>query len=226
MKKIVLLFVSVSLFCILCTNKLVFSQDDVTVTYSQGGGKGEVIPQNIIKTSLLSPLWFQIPFTGEYRLVYERVVNEKIALYLGVGYVGKSALLIGSSSLTSDSAVQGLGIGIAGFRVHGGGKLYLTDFPAPKGFYIGPHFSYNTAKFFDKSQPNDYLKATFINFNVLVGYQFIVGGGFAFDMFSGFGYKINTWVLNIENSTIFNDELLFDRFGVKFNLGFNLGYAF
>ncbi|MBW8050795.1 MAG: hypothetical protein FVQ77_10765 [Cytophagales bacterium] len=39
MKKFVLLFVSVGLFCILCSNKLVFAQDDVTVTYSQGGGE-------------------------------------------------------------------------------------------------------------------------------------------------------------------------------------------
>lgn len=177
-------------------------------------------PLNVIKLNPLRILWAQIPFTGEYGLTYERAFPTKLAAQIGLAYTGPSAL-INLEDLT-DSI--GAGISVGGVRVTPSVKFYLTSFSAPKGFYISPMLSYNTAKFKSNENPNDYLKATFFNVNLLGGYQIIAGGAFALDIFTGVGFKNNNWEFNNPSNSIFITQA--GGSGAKITLGFNAGVAF
>lgn len=177
-------------------------------------------PMNIIKTNPLRVLWGQIPFTGEYGLTYERAIPTKLGAQVWLGYTGPSAIL----NLENLTDSIGQGISVSGVRVAPSVKFYLTSFESPKGFYVSPMVSYNTAKFKSNTNPNDYVKATFFNVNLLAGYQVIAGGAFALDIFSGLGFKSNKWEFNNPSNSIFIEQA--GGTGAKVTLGFNAGVAF
>ena len=177
-------------------------------------------PTMIIKTNFLPTIWSQIPGCGEFRLVYEQALPlSKSAFSVGLSYNSTPLLL---ARLFSDAKVSGV-------RFQAQYKYYLSKGKyAPSGFYIGPHFSYNFAKLEDSAVLGEYIEATYMNFNGLIGYQVIADETFALDIFSGLGYKSNTFSSN-ENSSQ-NTSLSPESFelmsGTKFTFGFNFGIAF
>ena len=166
MKKFTLLFVSVSLFCILCSNKLVFAQDEVTVTYSQGGGDQGDLSFGTGTVAITAgygfPNWgktfFKIlesdsVFTGfrafgfgpiHFRLEYG--VSEQIGLVLSVNYVSfgnewKSTTYTFKETFTSISFLGRINVHFA-----------TTDKLDP---YWGIGAGYRTGSWkFESNQPN------------------------------------------------------------------------
>ena len=59
--------------------------------------------------------------------------------------------------------------------------------------------------------------------NILLGYQLLVFKGFYLDLFSGVGYKYNTWKRPVSFGSIFT--LPEDEQGIKYTLGFEIGLA-
>lgn len=130
MKKFVLLFIFLSLFCFLWSNNLVLAQDEVTVTYSQGGGENQgVMPLNVIKWNIRGV------FAGQYQLVYERVLNEQMSVQLSAGYIIRPS----SQSIESGSTKRSYKAKTTGFIIIPEFRYYIiSKYPVPKGFYIAP----------------------------------------------------------------------------------------
>lgn len=183
----------------------------VTTAFSQ---------QFVVKTNLLPIAWGPIPFTGEYRLVGEAVTGAKQSGQLALSYLGPSGLI--NLSSVEDTAGNKVGIVISGYRIQGTYKFYLTKDDAPKGFYVGPHISYARAKLYEKGNPDNYIKADFFNLVGMMGYQAISSGGFAFDLFTGVGYKNNSYSV----SGSLNSEKFETKNNTKLYFGFNMGIAF
>src|ERR1700752_1910122 len=49
-------------------------------------------PKSVLKSSPFPILWGQIPFTAEYRLIYETAVNASQSFFVGASYNGASPL--------------------------------------------------------------------------------------------------------------------------------------
>lgn len=178
------------------------------------------IPAYNIKTNPLPVLWGQVPFTGEYRLVFEKFLPPDQSVWFGVSYIGPSYLL--TLFPFYDSVKKYLKI--TGFRLQGGYKFYFSNKKEPRGFYAGPYVSMYRAWFKDKAFPNRYIQATYYNVNMIFGYQFIALNKLPVDVFAGLGYKYND--LKQEN---LGSLPWLDRNrpgGLKIYLSINAGIAF
>jgi len=250
MKKFVLLFVSVSLFYILCSNKLVFAQDDVTVTYSQGGGDQGDLPLNVIKWNP----WGVI--AGQYQFVYERALNEKMSVQLSAGYI---TFPTSQTIITNSYEAK-----TTGFIVIPEFRYYITNskYPAPKGFYLAPFAriravtqdldDINVDPAFEKDV--SYIdKVTTISGGVVLGGQALIADVLSLDFFIGPQYKTRNFTrtyddpalnapydpaLNTLNNTdyeLVGDEefdskyiqiKIKDKSGLGVRAGFIIGFAF
>lgn len=186
-------------------------------------------PKYILKTNILPMLVGPIPFTNEYRLVYEQKTGYKSSLQVSAAYLGKSPFFNLVERLAGDS-IGDIRIGIAGGRVQLGYKFYLLKKQeSPEGLYIGPNLSVAFAKMKDKNNPADYVNAVYSNLTAQIGYQVIAGEHFVFDAFAGIGIKYNHYGLSVDANGNNTTDFYFDRLnwvGPKFQLGFNIGYAF
>ena len=184
-------------------------------------------PKHVIKTNLLPMLGGQIPFTNEYRLVYEQKTGECTALQITGAYLGKSPFVGLFERYAINLIDENVKLGIGGYRVQAAYKFYfLKNQPGVHGFYLAPTLSYAHAKIRDTNKKDDFFKASYSSASALAGYQFIIGGHFAIDVFTGIGIKYNHYGVNIpvkESNFEFNR---LDSVGPKFWLGFNMGYAF
>ena len=174
-----------------------------------------------VKTNPLAALWGPIPLTGEYKIWFETTTFGKQSLQLGASYLGPS-LLINVVEITDTVAP----ISINGFRAQFMYKFFLTSGGnGPEGFYLAPNVSYASAKLKNKENTNDTIKGTKLNLNGLIGYQLITSGGFALDIYTGFGYKMRDYTFNLDNSELDIPELReTDKMTVLFGIAF--GYAF
>ncbi|MBA4321255.1 MAG: hypothetical protein C0408_00410 [Odoribacter sp.] len=166
-------------------------------------------------------LWV-VPITAEYKLYFEtRTVGNQSA-QIGLGYLGSSPLIASMEDLGGDTT-----IGSSGFRAQLWYKFFLTGDKAPAGFYIGPHFSYATAKLKNNKIPDEFFKATKLNINVAFGYQIITKGGFALDIFTGIGLKNKTFdTSNLLTNQMFDEWNLDNKTTIGVPFGFSFGYAF
>ncbi|MCF8298519.1 MAG: hypothetical protein K9J13_13310 [Saprospiraceae bacterium] len=186
---------------------------------------------DIIKTNPLPIIWGVIPFTSEYKLIYEMVTQPKQSISLGASYLGKTILW----DLFQDTTQTVYGqpeIKISGYRVQGMYKFYFTNKYAPRGLFIGPHISYSSAKYtYQQTQINyNYLKISHFNVNCLIGYQDVIFDLISIELFVGAGYKNNIWEEH-KTKTNFrvikdNDMSNFYNSHQKFMAGFNIGVAF
>jgi hypothetical protein len=179
-----------------------------------------------IKTNPLAvlggPFWITIvPITGEYRVMFEARTLPRQSVQIGLGYLGPSSLI--NLTKLGDS----ISVSINGFRGQLMYKFFITNDKAPKGFYIGPYFSYATATFKNGNKSDDNLKTTKMNVAAVLGYQIISKGGFALDIFTGLGFKDLTYSYTAAGTTTrFNLGNLTPKSGVNVNFGLNFGYAF
>lgn len=169
--------------------------------------------------ALGGPIWLVIvPITGEYKVLFEARTSNKQSVEVGASYLGPSLLL--NLDEIADSTDK---VNTSGFRLQAAYKFFLTKGNAPDGFYVGPHISYATATIKNKDNPDDFIDATKINFNVLFGYQLITNGGFTLNIYTGLGYKLRDY--DVPGESDFNfDEVARNAPSVPF--GFTFGYAF
>lgn len=185
---------------------------------------------DIIKSNPLPILWGSVPFTSEYKIIYEIVNQPKQSISIGASYLSRHVLwdLFRDTNQVVYSQPE---IKISGFRIQGLYKFYFTKHYAPRGLYIGPHISYSSAKYaYQQSQINyDYLKISHFNINCLLGFQEVIYGA-CFELFVGAGYKNNIWEEHKTKANFRvikdNDMGSFYNSHLKLMLGFNLGIAF
>jgi hypothetical protein len=154
--------------------------------------------QNVLKTDVFCPLWGAIPFTSEYRLVYETPTSLHSSVQFGISYLGKNfwlwPLLMDTLRQSNPQASQ---ITIKGFRFQLAFKFYVfKDQMAPDGLYFAPLLSYSSAKFGTtySNMYDTYIKAVYMNANLITGYQFFFMNEMAVDFYFGLGVKQNSWL--------------------------------
>src|SRR6478735_453852 len=214
----------------------------------QGSGKLQTEPvsqpRNVIKMAPFAFIHGQNPFTVESRIGYERVIGPKSSVaasfsHLGsnpvFGFLGSIAL---SATLTTVLNVYGkpgkaglvwekTTIEPSGYRYQLQFKKYLGQkATAPEGFYLSPHFSYAGITYkvaFENFDIQTRLETKNLNYNLLFGYQGILGKHFVVDVFTGLGYKqLTTDVIDANGVKLRTIEGL----PVKLSSGFNMGWAF
>jgi hypothetical protein len=166
-------------------------------------------------------LWV-VPLTAEYKVYFEAKTSTSQSIQLGLGYLGSSPLVASIGDLGGDTSINS-----SGFHGQIWYKFFLTSDRVPAGFYIGPHFSYASAKLKNSVVPSNYFKATKLNFECVFGYQIITKGGFALDIYTGLGLKNKKYdVTHLGNNQTFSDWKLDSKTGVSVPLGITFGYAF
>lgn len=198
--------------------------------------------RNIIKLAPLGWIHGQLPFSVESRLSYERVVGARSSVAAGYSYLGTNypfnfisgAAL--SAAVTTALVASGHGqvawtdvkTRTEGHRFQVQYKRYLTRRkPAPEGFYLSPHYSYTTATY--RSEVKDLgirfgIKTTNHNYNLLFGFQEVLGRHFVVDVFTGLGYRDKTEKTYDANGQYTGTA---DRKSpLKVSSGLNVGWAF
>lgn len=184
-----------------------------------------------IKTNPLSvlggplyALWI-VPLTNEYKVSFEAVTLKKQSVQIGLGYLGTSPLI--KSVMDMREADNDTTLNSGGFHGQLWYKFFLTDDNAPEGFYVGPHISYAWAKMKNSEDASEYIQAAKLNVHIALGYQVITKGGFALDIYTGFGVKNKNFDSSSpETDQLFEDLKLTDKFTVSVPLGLTFGYAF
>jgi len=185
--------------------------------------------RNILKTNPFTMLIGSIPFSSEFRLVYETVVSRRNSIQFGGSLLGKGMLL----TLIESAANPPVTFKAKGFRFQIELKHYLLQKDviekAPKGLYLSIAYSFSRLKITDKKSTlqDDYLSMTNTNYCLKTGYQ-IIKKNLAFDAFIGIGYKDNYWFENNKNiiTKIKSKEYELIKEPFKILLGFNAGWAF
>jgi len=192
------------------------------------------VKANTVKIGIVPFLVGEIPYCGEIRVTYEHPITHNQSILAGLSYDYPGALLLLASVSSPGSGINQLSW--RGGRIMLGYRWYpLKKNDAPKGFYIGPYFSYNFLKIQDKQDHSIYETMDYINASFIVGEQVLARNGFTFDIFCGAGYKDNFIAHNDPN---LNVGILkpTDLLGVppapaaaqhiKFTLQVNFGYSF
>ncbi len=189
-------------------------------------------PQKISSVFKLNPfliIWGTIPLSAEYRLVAEFTTSAHQSTQIGISYIDKSPLL----SLVPDSTGASELITVKGGRFEISHRFFINDKGkyAPQGFYFSPHISYASARISTKyyNSLGYYLKITQFNISALAGFQWLLGGKFAINVFSGWGYKKNKIEEHDPQQTIpYDGEEIFPNYNspLKFTLGVYFGWAF
>jgi len=194
-------------------------------------------PKHLFKTAPFSLLISQIPITAEARLLYEGVHSPKYTSMFGLSYNYVSPLF--SDSIESwKQSVSIEDLRIDGFRIQGAMKYYILNvLPAPYGFYIGLHASYNTVKIYfprgssnRKIYQNYYEKIIFMNTSVIGGAQVIFSKMIAVDVYAGIGYRDNTQITNDPISGISSSPINMQEYApignnLKLSFSINVGIS-
>ena len=183
----------------------------------------------IVKTNPFTIIMGPIVYTSEYRLAYEHPMAPFQCLQVGISYLGKSPFLSLVERTDSSLSSSDIRYSVRGFRFQLTYKLYILEIQNKYRFYIGPHFSFSTAKVTYKSLLNsdNYLKATYINYNLLFGYQTtIFTRRMDLDLFAGVGYRNNKWEEHFNGNTAPMDDTGMYYFDGPFKImfGFNIGF--
>ena len=172
----------------------------------------------------LYALWI-VPLTNEYKVYFEAQTMSKQSIQVGLGYLGTSPLI--TNLMNMRDAVTDTTVNSGGFHGQLWYKFFLTGDDAPAGFYMGPHFSYAWAKMKNNIVTSQYVTASKLNINLVMGYQVITKGGFALDIYTGLGVKNKTFESpNNEMGNWLDDLNLTNKFTVSVPFGFTFGYAF
>jgi hypothetical protein len=193
--------------------------------YSQEASKAKDF-KFTIKTNPFSalggPLWaIIVPLTAEYKVYFEAKTTKSQSVQIGLGYLGSSPIFKSLGDLGGDTTITS-----SGFHGQLWYKFFLTSDKAPGGFYIGPHFSYASAKIKSSIDASNYMKASKLNVHCAFGYQVITKGGFALDIYTGIGFKNRKYDITVGSNNVFTDLDIKDKTTISVPLGFSFGYAF
>ncbi len=218
-----------------------FSQSIV----DQGNPVQAEMPKNIIKIAPFGFIHGQTPFTVESRLSYERVIGRNSSIAGSYSHIGSNPIFgfIGtvafSATLTTALTLYGkpgkAGIVWSQTEIETNGYRYQFQFKqyisrnalAPEGFYLSPHYSYAEADYkvtMHDLDVNLSLEAKNQNYNLLFGYQNVLGKHLVVDLFTGLGYKSKRTKVFDANGAYLGE--MKKGFPLKISSGFNLGWAF
>lgn len=154
--------------------------------------------RNVLKANLLSP----VVRTGSF--FYERVVHEASSLQFGYFYTGASI---------DETTLRGYGVTLD-FR------YYLSERPAPSGFFVSPFGRYQN---FNLTHNNDEGEYTSFGGGLLVGIQTLLRNAITLEAFVGPSYSVGE--IEVSSGQIEDfDTGWFDGFGIRF--GITIGLAF
>src|SRR5690349_6942363 len=125
-------------------------------------GKNAQAQGNAVKINFLSPI------VKTFNIAYEKTVKENSSFQLGLYYTGFSA-----------SSISYKGFGITPEY-----RFYLSDSPAPAGFYVAPFLRYQSLKLTEDEFDSE---ATFSSMGggVIIGKQWVFKKRVTFDIFLG-----------------------------------------
>jgi hypothetical protein len=184
-------FPALVLWFLLPTNS--FSQAD---TSSSGfkGFKADKFPtkQNIIKFSPIPCFVGQIPFCGEIRLTYERMLAYNQSLTLGLSYNYPSLFLFVMPAITNPSKATLKNYSLRGGRITLGYRYYpLKRKSAPDGLFFGPYGSFNFVKIKERKGNGSYDLVYYADACLITGYQVALRKGVYMEFIGGLGYRMN-----------------------------------
>ena len=156
--------------------------------------------ETLIKVNLLSPL----VRTGSFFV--EHKINDNSSVQLGLFYTGKT---------WDDTKVRGWGI-TPEYR------FYLSDSPAPEGFFVAPYLRYFNFDLEEKFDNNE-AKLNSIGGGLIVGQQYIFKKRVSFEWFIGPSYSN----IDLDVKTGKTDDFDTDTWeGFSLRAGITLGLAF
>ena len=156
---------------------------------------------NNVKTDLFSPI------IRTYVLKYERAFTEDISGQLGFFYTGYRPG-------DSESVLSGYGI-TPEFR------FYLSESPAPDGFYLSPNFRYMKVSAYDEVTDEE-GSLTSLGFALHLGGQWILKDVVAVDIWLGPSYNFREVTANEQEVEFGIAEA--NGFGIR--IGLAIGIAF
>lgn len=160
-------------------------------------------PKTAIKINLLSPV------ARTFNIAFERAVNDNGSFQLGFYYTG----------------LKVEDVKFSGFGLTPEYRFYLSQTPAPNGFYVAPFLRYTN---YNLTADDTTDKATFTSFGggVVVGRQWVFKERVTFDLFIGPKYQSRD--LKVTNTSGNADETFdinyLNSFGIRG--GITLGIAF
>jgi hypothetical protein len=219
------------LACLLFCGCNIFAQEaDVDSSDFEGFETPRILyTQNIVKANIIPFLIGQIPYCGEARITYERMLTHNQSLVIGASYNYPNIFLLmadlrsGSRSF-SQFSLRG-GRGMIGYRYYP-----IKSLTAPNGLFIGPFFSYNFVKIKEKNGNGSYQLVNYMNATFTVGYQVAFTKHFYGEIITGIGYRKNFYInYNASTNTKSVTDYQFPIKAlnhVKFLMMINLAYAF
>lgn len=178
----------------LSTGFALMAQEDVDSSGFEGfTSKGRMpYKQNVIKFTPVPFLIGQIPYCGEIRLTYERMISYNHSLLLGASYNYPNIILLMMSAVADPPGTGFKSYSLRGGRLMLGYRYYpLKSREAPEGFYFGPYFSYNFVKIMERKGDESYEMLNYVNGSLVAGYQIEMRDGWFCDFMGGLGYRYN-----------------------------------
>lgn len=176
--------------------------------------------------------WGIMPFTCEFRYIKEVTTAPRQSLLYGFSYMGKNP--IADSLAARGRSPYSPVVWIRGFRLQFMYRIYFSkNSKAPIGWYTGPYYSYSTAKYSMRNlqMKGIYLQGTQWHVSWVIGRQKLWGKHLCYDIYTGIGYKENTWeyhalnkIQNIDIGRFIKNKYYQSNF--KICVGFNIGYIF
>lgn len=158
-------------------------------------------PKTAIKINLLSPV------ARTFNIALERAISENGSIQLGFYY----------------TAAKVEDIKLSGFGITPEYRIYLSQTPAPNGFYVAPFIRY-TSNTLSAEDTTDEATLTTFGGGVVVGRQWVFKERVTFDLFIGPKYQSRD--LKVKSGTDSGQFELnaFNPFGIRG--GITLGIAF
>ncbi|MFO8055013.1 MAG: hypothetical protein R6U19_07640 [Bacteroidales bacterium] len=154
---------------------------------------------SMLKTNPFVPLWGAIPMTSEYRLTYSTATGQGQYAELGLAYLDKNIIFLqGMLSIHNNPGA----LNYRGHKIHFNYRWVLDAYEMPSGFYVGPHISYAYYRMEYHHSPTltDYAFIEHVHAALLIGIQERIYDIFYLDIFTGLGYKHNSWGNNVKHS--------------------------
>ncbi len=184
------------------------------------------VSNTILKTNPLAVLWGPIPFTAEYRLVYETLIMPKQSLLIGGSYLGKSIFLTTLEELDTTMQYQPKSL-MSGFRVQLEYRFYFNNKRGYQwGYYMAPHISYSRAKLYTDyyGKQGYYSDFRYLDYGIIAGNQTVIYHS-ALDLWIGLGTKKH-WVYWVQPNKIEpQDDFDIIIPYLKIYFGFNFGIS-
>ncbi len=149
--------------------------------------------QNVVTMSPVPFFVGQIPFCGEIRLTYERMVSHNQSLSLGLSYNYPSIFLLVLPAIANPNSATLKNYSLRGGRVTLAYRYYpLKSKTAPGGLFFGPYGSFNFVKIKErKGNDASYDLVYYADACVVAGYQIPLRKGVYMEFMGGLGYRMN-----------------------------------